>query len=366
MASRAWPRAYSMGMAALRWRPRRTPPREVRRVLVVQHFLLGDTVMLTPLLKKARSRFPAADIVMALPEAFAPLYAGKPYGVQALPFDARSLSAHRELVRHGGFDLALVPGDNRWSWLARAMRSRWIVGFAADERTYRDWPIDEARALPAEPMSWGDMAATLLDGPEPEPYSLGEWPAPPFRPYARPAGRYCVLHPGARNPNRLWPAERWRLVIDAVEAKGYATVITCGPGEEALARSLDPTGTRSLLAGRLDLPQLWDLLAGASLLACPDTGIAHLARLVGVPTVAIYGQGSPISTGAGRFWAASPFKALWDEDVACRDDQTLFGRRLQWLRQCARTPDECADPFCIRRIAPDQVTSSIEDLLPRP
>ena len=146
---------------------------------------------------------------------------------------------------------------------------------------------------------------------------------------------------------------------------GHRIVITGGPGEEGLARTLDPDGTRSSLAGRLDLAQLWNLLARASFLVCPDTGIAHLARLAGVPAVAIYGQGSPISTGPGRFWARSRFTALWDENVPCRDDRLFFGRRLEWLRQCARTPRECADPFCIRRIGVDQVTRAIEDLRPR-
>src|SRR5512146_739212 len=108
MASRAWPRAYTLGTAALHWGGRRQRPAEVRRLLIVQHFLLGDTLMLTPLLKKARLRYPAAEIEMALPAAYAPLYAGCPYGVRALPFDARSLSDHRALRRRHGFDLALI------------------------------------------------------------------------------------------------------------------------------------------------------------------------------------------------------------------------------------------------------------------
>jgi ADP-heptose:LPS heptosyltransferase len=64
---------------------------------------------------------------------------------------------------------------------------------------------------------------------------------------------------------------------------------------------------------------MWDLLRNAAFLVCPDTGIAHLARLVGVPTVALYGPGSPISTGPGLFWMASPFRAIWDPDVPCRN-----------------------------------------------
>ena len=351
-----------MGAAALHWRRPRERPSEVRRLLIVQHLLLGDTVMLTPLLKKARARYPRAEIAMAVPSAYAPLYDGKPYGVEALPFDARSIRHHRALRGRGGFDLALVPGDNRWSWLARAMQARWIVAFAPDATSYHEWPIDELRPLPAEPMSWADMASALVDGPDPQPFTPGEWPAPRFAAYRKPQDPYCVLHLGASSPHKLWPAERWRAVQEWAETRGFRVVLSAGRGEGHLLSPVDPQGTRSELAGRLDLAQLWDLLSHAAFLVSPDTGVAHLARLVGVPTVVIYGPGSPISSGPGRFWAKSPFRALWDPDIPCRNQDRLFGRKLIWLRQCWRGVAECGDPYCIRRISVEQVAAAIGEL----
>lgn len=361
MRSRLLPRLYVLGAAALPRRRQR--PAEVRRVLVVQHLLLGDTIMLTPLLKKLRERFPSAEIVMACPRAYAPLYAGRPYGVVALPFDPRSLRDHRALRKQRGFDLALVPGDNRWSSLARAMDARWIVAFKPDESSYKDWPVDEMRSMPDTAMAWGEIAASLIDGPEPAPYSPTEWPAPPFSAYEKPSRPYGVLHLGASSPHKLWPAERWAAIRDWAESHGYEVILSGGRGEDALLGPVDPDGHRSRLAGRLDLPQVWDLLGNAAFLVCPDTGIAHLARVVGVPTVALYGPGSPISTGPGRFWAKSPFRALWDPAVPCRDQDLLFERKLVWLRQCWRSVEECGDPVCIRRIAVEDVTAAIEELV---
>jgi predicted small integral membrane protein len=43
------------------WR-RRSPMGDPRRVLVAHNLLLGDTLMLTPLVAKIRARFPAAAI----------------------------------------------------------------------------------------------------------------------------------------------------------------------------------------------------------------------------------------------------------------------------------------------------------------
>jgi len=361
MASRAWPKLYVMAHAVPRQLfDARRRPGQVRRLLIAHHLLLGDTIMLTPLLKKARARFPDAEIVMTVPQAYARLYGAAPYGVKALAFDTRSLGDHAAMRAERGFDLALVPGDNRWSWLARMLQSRWIVAFASDRASYKDVPVDEFVRMPEEPLAWGDIAAHLLEGPEPERYRPGEWPAPPFTPYARPRKPYCVLHLGASSPHKCWPPERWRAVLEWAESRGYEVVLSAGKGEEPLLAAVDAEGRRSGLAGKLDLAQLWDLLSGAAFLVCPDTGVAHLARLVGVPTVAIYGPGSPISTGPGRFWADSPFRALWDPDVPCRDQELLFERRLVWMRQCWRRTTECGDPVCIRRVEVPEVVSAIE------
>src|SRR5690349_11418934 len=113
-ASRFGTRARVVGHAlALRLaRGPRQRPGEVRRALVAHHLLTGDTLMLTPLLAKLRAVYPGAEIAMTVRRALAPLYAARPYGVDALPFDPRDAGSLRELIEAGnGYDLAIVPGD---------------------------------------------------------------------------------------------------------------------------------------------------------------------------------------------------------------------------------------------------------------
>src|SRR4051794_15713498 len=98
----------------------RRPAAVPRRILVAHNLLLGDTIMLAPLLKKLRERFPRAEIIMTCKPMLAPLFEGRPYGVHAMPFDPRNLGYFRSLFHLRGFDLALLPADNRLSWLARA------------------------------------------------------------------------------------------------------------------------------------------------------------------------------------------------------------------------------------------------------
>ncbi len=114
-----------------------------RRILVLHHLLLGDTLMFTALLAKLRAQHPDAEIAMTVARAYAPLYATRPYGVTAHVLDPRDFATYRALAALPRFDLAILPADNRWSWLARAIGARWIVGIAGDRPGHKNWPVDE-------------------------------------------------------------------------------------------------------------------------------------------------------------------------------------------------------------------------------
>jgi ADP-heptose:LPS heptosyltransferase len=73
-----------------------------------------------------------------------------------------------------------------------------------------------------------------------------------------------------------------------------------GPAdEEALAevRALLPPGTRAATASRPALPDLAALLCRCHAFVGNDSGISHLAGILGVPTVAVFGPTDP------RTWA---------------------------------------------------------------
>lgn len=159
-------------------------------------------------------------------------------------------------------------------------------------------------------MAWPDMATLLVDGPPPPAFSTKDWPQPAFRPYARPTGRCYVLHLGASSPLRLWSSSRWKEIADWLHAQGYGIVWSGGPGEERLVEDCDPVGDYPSLAGQLDLCQLWDLLANAALIVSPDTGVAHLAKACGTPSVTLFGPGSAEIYGPGEFWKNHPYRFL--------------------------------------------------------
>jgi len=171
-------------IAARANRPRKYPAK-IRRVLLAHHLLLGDTLMLTPLIAKVRERYPDAEISMTVPRAIAPLYSTHPYGVRALPWDPRH--ANEKLFSESRFDLAFVAGDNRYAWLAAAMHSRWIVAFSGDPNERKNWPIDELRRYPDVPAASGH--ANPVGGSTTAAASPRAGPASSIRQTAAPAAR---------------------------------------------------------------------------------------------------------------------------------------------------------------------------------
>ena len=359
--SRLQPRAVAVGRALALRRRSSAPPSDPRRILVAHHLLLGDTLMLTPLLKKLRTLHPHADIAMTVDPAIAPLYETRPYGIRALPFHPRHSAA--ALYAEPGFDVAIVPGDNRYAWLAAAMGARWIIAFGGDRPFTKSWQVDHLVGYPDQPGAWGDIVARLIEGPAPAPYAPADWTPPERAGFASPARPYAVLHVGASSPLKQWAPARWRQTAEWLALRGVAPVWSAGAQETTLVDAIDPGRRFASFAGRLALPQLWHLLANAALLVAPDTGVAHLGRIVGVPTVALFGPGSAVLCGAGEFWRNAPYRAVTIDPFRCRDQHVLFKREIAWVRRCGRSVGECPEHLCMPAISVADVENAIASLL---
>lgn len=124
----------------------------------------------------------------------------------------------------------------------------------------------------------------------------------------------AVLHPGAGGRRKRWASDGFAAIADRLAARGYAVALTCGPADEdaVLAVQRAVRCARPLtLAGR-SLEELARILADASLFVGNDSGITHLAALLGVPTVAIFGPFDPI------YWAPiGPRVSVVDAGFGC-------------------------------------------------
>jgi ADP-heptose:LPS heptosyltransferase len=122
---------------------------------------------------------------------------------------------------------------------------------------------------------------------------------PPGDPPAGTRGA-TLIHPGAADGARRWPARRFAAVARAERDAGRDVVISGGPDELALAREVAAgagLAERRVIAGKTDLAELARVVAAAGRVVCGDTGVAHLATALGTPSVVLFGPVPPAEWG---------------------------------------------------------------------
>ena len=88
------------------------------------------------------------------------------------------------------------------------------------------------------------------------------------------------------------------------------------------------------------------------------------SKIAFVPSITLYGPGSPLVHGTGDFWVNLPNLPVTVDSFLCRDQNLFFGRKVLWLKRCARNLDECQTPgACMDVITPEKVLQAFTRLL---
>jgi len=288
----------------------------VSRIAVLRGGGLGDLIFAIPAIAALKAAYPEASITLLGTPAHRALIAATESPVdevEVLPFsegvrpgdeNEDELDRFFAEMRARRFDLAVqIHGGGRYSnpFLLR-LGARHTVGTrtpdaASLERTvpYLYYQNEPLRALEVAGFAGAfpvDLEARLA-------------PAEGLRPPAQTAdddGRpLVVMHPGATDPRRRWPAERFAELAAACAGDGFRVVVVGDGSEKDIAdRIVELAGANRVLslAGELDMAELVALLAGAAVVVGNDSGPRHLAQALGVPTVGIFWAGNVINAGA--------------------------------------------------------------------
>src|SRR5205823_3109121 len=118
---------------------------------------------------------------------------------------------------------------------------------------------------------------------------------------ASPPYQLLGLCPGAEySPAKRWLPDRFAEAAKEIAEQAKVQWVLFGTKNEVaigkqIANALDANCVNRI--GQTTLEQLIDELRGCRLLLTNDTGTMHLAALLGVPTVAIFGSTEPKLTG---------------------------------------------------------------------
>jgi len=126
-----------------------------------------------------------------------------------------------------------------------------------------------------------------------------------------------VISPGAKfGASKCWLPERFAAVGDRlIESSDAALIVTCGSGEESIARQIGEAMKRGGCVfddPLLTLGELKSLIRRSDLLICNDAGPRHLAKAFDVPVVTVFGPTHPD-------WTSTSYEKEWivRVDVDC-------------------------------------------------
>jgi ADP-heptose:LPS heptosyltransferase len=263
---------------------------------------IGDLLTAVPALRALRRNHPYHELVLAAPPELSPLVAATGAVDRLHPTRSYVRRPPNGLGWRGRRpDLAVnLHGSGPHSHRALlATEPLLLLGYRCPDAGQPDGPLwsdgEHEVARWCRLLRWAGIPADPTDLSLPAPPSLRTGVL------GSPAGTgKVVIHPGASAPERRWPVDRYAAVARALAADGYPVVVTGSPAEVADAQALaDQAGlpADAILAGRTDVAQLARLVAGARLVICGDTGVAHLATAYGTPSVVLFGPASPATWG---------------------------------------------------------------------
>ena len=306
-----------------------------KKILFIATRQIGDVLVTTPLIKKARELWPEAEFHFLGYRGKLDMLKGNPDIAELIetsdrPTFSEYISLFSRLFQR--YDLAIVtqPSDRAYLYgLLTAFRRVGVLsghpqGLAEQDQTKKSksdkqnaWK--KAICLHTVNVDYFKQHVItekllLLDVFYRNPQDLFSQPisvVPPEGEALTPviAGQlrspYVVVHPGPLTAYKRWPLAYWQTLITWLVEQGWQVVLSASPAKQDLQLNQDivsllDEATRENIvdtAGKLSIPQARSLIQGAHLYIGVDTSITHLAAACNIPTVALFGPTPPTNFG---------------------------------------------------------------------
>ena len=184
---------------------------------------------------------------------------------------------------------------------------------------------------------------------------------------------YVVIHPGPLTAYKRWPLAYWQQLITYLVKKDLQVVLSASPAKQdvqlnhdILSLLDDATAAKVInAAGKLSIPQAGTLLRGAALYIGVDTSITHLAAACNTPTITLFGATPPTNFGPwpNGFIGEQPY------ELRARTQTVGNVTILQGPGECVPCRKAgCLDRAdsnseCLDLLEPNQVITAIEQVI---
>lgn len=340
-----------------------TPQLPGKRILVIRYRFLGDTILTVPFLRNLRYAYPDAKIDMMVGPVSGEVLKGCPYVDEFIVFDttrfhkydkgkgrSRSFFSYVKEIRAKKYDLVFVLKRSMSSAiLAFLSGAKYRVGYATEGRslllTHR-FPFDQSiHEIDSVLMALTSAGIPIRDK------HLDAWISDEEKasiekkvPELQKTNPKVLIHVAAAHPDKIYPLESWVSIIKELKQKWNITPFFTGAKEDrAVYSELEAlTEVKSVnMAGELNIRESMSLYKEMDLAICVDSGPAHLAAAVGVPTYTIFGPTDPDR------WA--PFgnncSAIFDSSLECRP---------------CHYQKTCNNRECLTELSPSKVINAVQ------
>ncbi|MBU3565549.1 glycosyltransferase family 9 protein [Polynucleobacter sp. MWH-HuK1] len=306
-----------------------------KKVLFIATRQIGDVLVTTPLITKARELWPDAEFHFLGYRGKLDMLYGNPDISEFIETSDRPgfgeyLSLFNRLFQR--YDLAVVtqPSDRAYLYgLVAAFRR---VGVLSGHPQGKDSEDQNKHSKSEKQNAWKKFICMhtvdvdyfnqhviteklrLLETFFKNPADLFSRPISVTPPVGEPltpviAGElkqpYVVIHPGPLTAYKRWPLAYWQELITWLVNQGFQVVLSASPAKQDVQLNHD---IMSLLseeikgkvinaAGKLSIPQAGTLIRSAALYIGVDTSITHLAAACNTPTITLFGATPPTNFG---------------------------------------------------------------------
>jgi lipopolysaccharide heptosyltransferase II len=260
------------------------------RILFITLSNIGDLVMTTPLLEALHLAYPEYVIDVVADPRSSDLLRACPYIGDVI---------HRDKSAGVGGTLRLIMGlRERHYEIAIDLRTAFLTLFirCGHRGQKRRGTSRGAHAVQHHFTALGPILGPLGDIP---PARL--WLDDPARNRAakllhgRINDRSLIIAPGANWPGKIWPIERYAVLVNGLEAAFEHVIVVGSAADHAAGETLRTASRLPLtnLAGATGLLEAAACMDGARAFVGNDSGLGHMAAALDVPTVTVFGPGQP-------------------------------------------------------------------------
>jgi len=330
---------------------------------------MGDVIMVLPVIRAFTTTYPDEEVILVTKKPFDLFFNGIP-GVSVVI--ARHHDEHkgfagllrlfREIRKEHNISAVIDLHDVLRS---KVMRTLFMLTGCRTAKIrkgrWKKWQLTKGRIRRPLRHTVERYADTFRRAGFPLKMTAGPWLYPSAEALLNvatllPAGdtRLIGVAPLAKHELKMWPAEKMISFLNKLTTSLNVTIYLFGSPDESplLEKFAEKVPGCIIIAGRIRLAEEMALISKLDLMIAMDSSNMHLANMLGVKTVSIWGATHPWAGFSA--WGSDPENAVQvlKEELDCRPC-TVYGKGT-----CRR-----GDLACLNRLDPSTLLNKVLTLL---